>query len=280
MCSSFLPLPLNRRGGEPSGLYLQLFISHNKGCQYYIGDYDREQNLFHPLQHGRMSWQDNAYFAPEALIDGRGRQIMWAWLLDNPHEPEDISRGWSGVYGLPRVLWLSEDQSLRMAPADELHALRCNEQLCGDVEVGGGQQHELPAANGMSCEVSLSWDWEASSVAGLIVCASLDGQVGTRIYYDAVAQRLVIDSTASGTLGRLVKEEAPLQLHPGEQVALTVYIDQSVVEVFANDRQAICRRIYTPEPGCSHIRLFAEPGAGTALFRQVTVWEMSPSNPY
>ena len=37
MCPSFLPLPRAREGGPPSGKHLQLFISHNMGCQYYVG---------------------------------------------------------------------------------------------------------------------------------------------------------------------------------------------------------------------------------------------------
>ena len=51
-----------------------------------------------------MTWADNTYFAPEALMDGKGRQIMWAWLTDNPSGEEQ--QGWSGVYGLPRTLWV------------------------------------------------------------------------------------------------------------------------------------------------------------------------------
>ena len=38
---------------------------------------------------------------------------MWAWLTDNP--TGEVERGWSGVYGLPRTLWLGEDGTLRMA---------------------------------------------------------------------------------------------------------------------------------------------------------------------
>jgi beta-fructofuranosidase len=38
MCPSFLPLPLSSEGGQVSDKHLLLFISHNMGCQYYIGD--------------------------------------------------------------------------------------------------------------------------------------------------------------------------------------------------------------------------------------------------
>ena len=60
MCPSFLPLPSRADGGQPSGKHLLLFISHNLGCQYYIGDYKNDR--FFPQSHGRMTWNDNAYF--------------------------------------------------------------------------------------------------------------------------------------------------------------------------------------------------------------------------
>jgi len=49
---------------------------------------------------------DRETFIFEPLIDDRGRQIVWAWLTDNP--PGEESKGWSGVYGLLRTLWLGE----------------------------------------------------------------------------------------------------------------------------------------------------------------------------
>ena len=41
--------------GPPSGKHLLLFISHNKGCQYYVGD-DTANDRFLPDNHGRMTW--------------------------------------------------------------------------------------------------------------------------------------------------------------------------------------------------------------------------------
>ena len=45
--------PRSREGGPPSGKHLQLFISHNMGCQYYVGRYDSGQQVFLPEGHGR-----------------------------------------------------------------------------------------------------------------------------------------------------------------------------------------------------------------------------------
>ena len=71
MCPDFFPL---------GDRHMLLFISHNRGCQYYIGRY--EDDRFYPEKHGRMTWVDDAFFAPESLVDDRGRRIMWAWIRD------------------------------------------------------------------------------------------------------------------------------------------------------------------------------------------------------
>jgi sucrose-6-phosphate hydrolase SacC (GH32 family) len=49
--------------------------------------------------------------------------------------------------------------------------------------------------------------------------------------------------------GNKIIEEAPLKLKAKENINLRVFIDNSIIEVFANDRQAICRRIYPEKKG-------------------------------
>ena len=114
MCPSFLPLPSERRRGErpaPAAVHLP-----QQGMPVL------HRHLRHrrrPISAGAArphDWCDNAYFAPEALIDGQGRQIMWAWIFDD--RPQEVWRpsGWNGMYGLPRSLWLGDDGGLRMPP--------------------------------------------------------------------------------------------------------------------------------------------------------------------
>jgi beta-fructofuranosidase len=151
MCPSFLPLPSSPSGGPPSGKHLLLFISHNRGCQYYVGDYRNDR--FTPNNHGRMTWVDNTYFAPEVLVDGQGRQIMWAWLLDNPPGGKEL--GWSGVYGLPRSLWLGDDGTLRMQPVKELESLRSHEKSWNALTLADGETQALEGVVGNSCELGI-----------------------------------------------------------------------------------------------------------------------------
>lgn len=281
MCPSFLPLPSSPDGGEPSGKHLLLFISHNRGCQYYVGDYDTANDQFLPTSHGRMTWVDNTYFAPEALVDGKGRQIMWAWLLDNLDN--EASRGWSGVYGLPRTLWAGGDGTLRMRPVPELEALRLNEQLFENLTAPANGAAGLSGFPGDSFELEIQLD--ASELAkttqfGVNVRVDENLDEKTTLYYDAEAKELVFDSRSSGKLGRPALERAPLELGEGEALTLRVFVDKTVVEVYANDKQAICRRVYPSSPNDALGVSLWNGGAADVTVKSVRAWEMTESNPY
>ena len=110
------------------------------------------------------------------------------------------------------------------------------------------------------------------------VRSSPAGEEETLLYYDTEKKELVFDSTKSGKDGRMVVEAAPLVLAQNEPLQLRVFIDKSVIEVFANDRQAICRRVYPARKDSLGVVLFAE--GGSAKISNVKAWEMMPSNPY
>ncbi|AZN41469.1 glycoside hydrolase family 32 protein [Paenibacillus albus] len=274
MCASFFPLPVSRQGGAASGKHLQLFISHNKGCQYYIGKY--QDDRFLPESHGRMTWADSTFCAPEALMDDKGRQIMWAWLVDNLDD--ELQYGWSGVYSLPRTLWLGDDDTLRMAPVDELALLRYNEKRFPPAIIPAGERLELTNINGESSEIKLVITPGSASKVGLKVRASANEEEVTLLYYDADSNELVFDSTKSGAGGRTIREAAPFQLHEHEKLELTVFIDKSVIEIYACNRQAIARRVYPGRSDSTGVYLFSEGAA--AAFDTIQVWEVMPSNPY
>ncbi|MGN1410125.1 MAG: glycoside hydrolase family 32 protein [Eubacteriales bacterium] len=251
MCPSFLPLP--DENGNPSGKYIQIFIAHNKGTQYYIGEYDADKDLFYPEKHGRMSWCDNTYFAPEALMSPDGRQILWAWLLDNM-DGELERFGWSGVYALPREVWLRSDGELGIRPIRELENLEYNKQY--------GPEN-IAKSDKKSCRISFKAKVSGGK-AGLKLFSSADGEKYASVYYDGEIGALVFDESKSGRINHPARvntpwydperkifasaEFAPFRLNDGEELDFTCYIDGPVVDVFVNGRQAITRRVCVPNP--------------------------------
>jgi beta-fructofuranosidase len=285
MCPSFLPLPLSAEGGQMSDKYLQLFIAHNKGCQYYIGTYNKANDKFIPEIHGRMSWIDNTYFAPEALIDAKGRQIMWAWLLDNPDRTNEevLRRGWCGVYGLPRLLWLGEDGTLRQTVPPEFEMLRHHEMRWDQFILKSGMENRFPLNGtiGESCELEMVVDPKNAAKIGFQVCTSPDEAETTYLYYDQKEQSLVFDSRKSSleNVGRPALEMAPFtNTNPDKQLRFRVFIDKCVVEVYLNETQAITRRVFTTRNDSTGIMLFCE--GSEVEVQELHAWEMMPSNPY
>jgi sucrose-6-phosphate hydrolase SacC (GH32 family) len=254
-----------------------LCISHGLGARYYLGQWKNEQ--FYPELHERMSWVDNAYFAPESLLDSRGRRIMWAWIFDQRRERTRRASGWSGEMSLPRELSLGADGRLRIRPVEELQQLRCNERTVETISLEPGKEVVLDKIAGNAIELSAEIDPQDAKQCGLKVCRSPDGAEQTLVFYDAADRKLKIDVTKA-SLGEGPKniEAGPFQLNSGEMLTLRVFVDRSVVEAFANDRQAAMRRVYPTRPDSVGVSLFCHGSA--AKVRRLKAWKMMPSNPY
>ena len=76
----------------------------------------------------------------------------------------------------------------------------------------------------------------------------------------------------------VTKQEAPLALPAGEPLRLRIFLDRSIVEVFANDLQALTQRIDPSRPDSLGVSLFA--AGADAQVEVVEAWDMSPANPW
>lgn len=267
MCPSFLPLYDAKSGGNYTGKYLQLFLAHNRGCQYFVGELDGEK--FIPEVHGRMSWVDNCFFAPEALIDNKNRHIMWAWLLGKQSN-EFTKHGWSGVYSFPRVLWW-QDEQLHMAPAEELDRLQYNHQSFEN------SLRKIDVKNGEAFRIKAKCAYINCGMIGFKVRENSEGNEFTEVYYDADNKKLVMDATLSGKDGMRRKEDAPFELKEGEKLNLDIFVDKCIVEVYANERQAICRTVYPTNPDDA---VNVSVVGNTENIEKLDAWEIFPTNMY
>jgi beta-fructofuranosidase len=238
-----------------------LCISHNLGCRYYLGDWKNEQ--FTPDFHARMNWkkQDGQnwggdFFAPESLLTADGRRVMWAWCILK------ASSGQSGIQSLPRELSLPEDGVLRIKPLRELDSLRHEEKRESGITIAPGTPHLLEHIQGDTMELRIHLTPNGAERFGAQVYCNGQGERGIPIVVEPGKQTLTLGDTV-----------APFTLPPGEAVELRVYLDKDMVEVFANDRQALVA-IHPHEPGELHVKLLSEGGAATKA--DVTAWNMKP----
>lgn len=253
-----------------------LCISHKRGARYYFGRFEDEQ--FHPEEHFRMNWPGGHCFAPETLLDDRGRRIFWAWAIGDPTSMT-----------LPRVLSLDEEGRMRIEPVEETDSLRRDHLRIEAKTVDADAEIELDGIRGDCLELQVTIDPREAARCGVKVRCSPNGSEQTAIIYDARQKALRIDlaksSLDSDTLPTyfcfsddenpvVTAQEGPLDLLPDEVVDLRIYLDRSILEVYANGRQCLTQRIYPTRDDSLGVRLFSE--GGPTPFGTIDAWDMAP----
>ena len=140
-----------------------------------------------------------------------------------------------------------------------------------------GETKPLEGFTGDCCEIELTMDNASAVNFALNVRASNDGKEKTIIRYDAETKELVFDASASslepfnGFKEHVDVERAPFALKENEPLSLCVFVDGPVVEVFANGRQAITRRVY-PTLESTGVSICAKGGSVSC---NASAWDMN-----
>jgi beta-fructofuranosidase len=79
------------------------------------------------------------------------------------------------MMSLPRVLWLGEDKTLRMAPPDEMASLRLHPRAEADLALRAGADVSLEDISGNSLELALDIRPGDAVQVGAKVCCSPGG---------------------------------------------------------------------------------------------------------
>jgi beta-fructofuranosidase len=72
-------------------------------------------------------------------------------------------------------------------------------------------------------------------------------------------------------------QSGPFLLGRGEPLRLRIFLDGSVIEIFANDRFYLTARVYPAGPQSTGVALHAS--GGTAKIVSFEAWEMRPISP-
>jgi len=180
---------------------------------------------------------------------------------------------------LPRVLTLGEDGMLRMDVPKEIENLRYNPRVKKNITIKTDTEQTVEGIAGNSIELSIEMASKNAQQFGVKVCCSADNSEETLIYYDSVDKKLKIDTTKSSLKeGPKSIEAGPFELQEREPLQLRVFVDKSVVEVFANGRQAVMRRIYPTRADSVNVVLFSK--GGQVQVESLQAWDIMPSNPY
>jgi len=242
-----------------------------------------------------MNWPGGTFFAPEQLQDDKGRNIIWGWVLERKpkHLPD---YGWSGIMSVPRVLTLAKNGELEINPAAELSQIRLDSNIRKTMRVDGGSEMQLPM-QGTAMELQMTLVGGQQGTYGIKVFCSPDGKEETVIRYDPAKEELVIDFSKSSVKGpvkmpahcifgptlagypqEVSEQRAPMKLKKGEPLRLQIFIDRSIIEVFANGRQCMTQVVYPELANSNLVKIFSTKEPLQA--RQIAQWNMAPTNAY
>jgi sucrose-6-phosphate hydrolase SacC (GH32 family)/nicotinamidase-related amidase/type 1 glutamine amidotransferase len=235
------------------GRWVLIYSPHGI-VRYYTGRLDLESCKFTPEVHGAMDWSPD-YYAPNCLEDDSGRRVLWGWVRNFP-----AGRGWNGVLTLPRVLSLLPDGRIAQRPAPELAALRLEERSVAKLELS---DESRPAAGieGELLEIIVEVEPQGAKRTGLKLRRSEDGRRAVEIAFNGR------ELEVAGVKGpfELLSTEKVLRLH--------IFLDRSLLEVYAGDRACFTRVISAPGEDRG-VGLFAE--GGRAVFHGLQVWRLTP----
>lgn len=227
-----------------------LLVSPYGKVQYFAGDFDANTCRFQPRARGLLDQGPN-FYAPNTMQLAGGRRIIWGWVNGFPP-----GRGWNGCLSLPRQVSLSPDGHLKQEPAPELKKLRGEGRKWKNLSLGeSGQTLELPRSD--TLEILARFDGQHSSGVRLELKNGDTSPITLRVNNSEMT---------------LMNSKVPLPLAEGAEVRLRIFIDRSVLEVFANETVCLTKRIDPPGRNLV-LRLNAEKGHARA--RLVESWVMN-----
>jgi beta-fructofuranosidase len=198
-----------------------LFVSPYGRVQYFVGDFDATTCRFHPRSHGFLD-HGSSFYAPNTMQVPDGRRLVWGWLNGFPQ-----GHGWNGCLSLPRQLSLSSTGDLLQRPAPQLAKLRGRSFVWRNVALQNGHAtFALPRTN--TLEILAQFSLATTNLQLTIQDAKSNAPPITINFGDSKLQ--ILDS------------EAPLKTGL-DKLILHIFIDRSVLEVFANDSICITKII-------------------------------------
>ena len=244
--------------------WMLLCLSHWIGSRYYLGRIQDEKFL--PESHGRMNWmcafqggdEDADIYAPESLLTPDGRRVMWAWSRMK-HRLKEVPIQ-SSIQCLPRELSLPEDGVLRIKPLRELEELRHNERSAGEMTIAADTAYPLENMTGDTLELGIIFQSGAAQKFGVHVYCDQKGKNGFPISYEPEAKMLTVGET-----------KIPFAVPQDEDINLRIFLDKSIIEVFANDRlAALAPYRYAPEN--LGVSLWSE--GGSVRVKEIKGWNL------
>jgi fructan beta-fructosidase len=278
-CPDLTQVPVESNKGKKKWL---LQMSMNASMQYYVGEFDGirfiNENPADKIM--RPDYGPDYYAAicygqlPAAhLPTAIGWVNNWNYANDIPTTP------WKGAMSIPRTLSVKKVNNewlLIQKPVEKIKEL--GRLVYMDKNIILEKPLLLPVKT-QQCMIELKASPSANAVMGIKLAAGNNHEL--IISYNAANKMLSLDrsKTANQSFNKKYESinrfEAPLDLI-NNQLQLTIFFDNSIVEVFANNGERVLTAQLFPDNTDSQIELFSNNSSATIhscfVYNMKTVW--------
>ena len=240
---------------SPQGLEPEGDLYNNKyQTGYLFGKLDYEKPEFEISSDFVEIDRGHDFYAPQSMEDDKGRRIIVGWM--GVPEEEDfptVKNEWIHCLTLPRELKVI-DGKLYQLPIKEMETIRgekigFNEKVAGEVKVGTGTNYELKARFN-----------DINSDFGLKLRTGKNSE--TILKFDYNDKKFVLDRTKGEQPDKRLRK---VYLGNISKLELTVFVDNSSVEVFINGGQEVFSSRIFPEKDADGISVFADKNVNVKI---------------
>ena len=233
---------------SPQGLESEGDLYNNKyQTGYLFGKLDYEKPEFEILSDFVEIDRGNDFYAPQSMEDDKGRRLIVGWMgIPEEEDFPTVKNEWLHCLTLPRELKVI-DGKLYQVPIKEMESIRGEKiefsgKVAGEVKIGTGTTYELKAKFS-----------DFNSDFGLKLRTGKNSE--TILKFDYNDKKFVLDRTKGEQPDKRLRK---VYLGDISELELTVFVDNSSVEVFINGGAEVFSSRIFPEKDADGISVFTD----------------------
>ncbi|KAF2177417.1 glycoside hydrolase family 32 protein [Zopfia rhizophila CBS 207.26] len=259
---------------------------------------------FTPVAGGAVDW--GLLYAVTSFNDTKNdRRVLWGWAPEEMNDFGITQQGFQGAFALPREVFVKISKgvvnangqlttpgnnrlvehtdgtftayTLGARPLPEVVSGIRNGTTQQNIAVGSVSKSRIAGNGSIHMELMATFS-NFSGAAGLTVAASPGGEEYTTIYFNPETYTINVNRSYSSTIDEFANYTVTGYFYPYtfaktgiEDVEMHVYLDGSLLEVYANERFALTTRIYPGRNDSTSFGVYVAEGASVDV-SNLTTW--------
>lgn len=278
-CPSLIELPVEGEQGSKWVLMLSSNGPHQDfiGMQYFTGNFDGKTFTNDNPADTKLYVDYGKDFYAAIPFNNAPRKSMLGWMASWNYTDALPTYPWKGQMSIPREISLKrtkEGLRLLQKPAEEVLKAKNWRGIVQMEEMGIEEDNAMMWRNqGGSYMIDVEFEMGAAREVGVRVMKNTANNQETLIGYQKDSEQLYVNRINSGKVispNFASLDASPLKLERGT-VRLLIFVDQSSIEVFGNDGEAVVTSLVFPENTNADWQLFSRDGR--AKVTKLKVWE-------